>query len=61
MGLVFPFNHLDDTLFSAALHEMSHGALNYDYNRLETLVFNPIEQITSKFNHPLASIVLIQI
>jgi hypothetical protein len=46
---------MHDTLFSAALHEMSHVALNYDYNRLETLVFNPIEQITSKFNHPLAS------
>ena len=55
MGLVFPFNHLDDTLFSAALHKLSHSALNYDYNRLETLVFNPIEQITSKFNDPLVS------
>ena len=55
MRLVFPFNHLDDSLFSVALHEMSHGALNYDYNRLQTLVFNPIEQVTSKLNHPLPS------
>ena len=38
-----PFNHLDHGSFNLADHEFSHGPLNYDANRLETLLFNPIE------------------
>ena len=37
----FPFNHLDDKSFSAALLEMSYGRINFDHDRLESLVFNP--------------------
>ena len=40
----FPFNHLDDSSFNLALYEISHGPLNFNSNRLETLLFNPIEQ-----------------
>ena len=40
----FPFNHLDDSSFNLALYEISHGPLNFNSDRLETLLFNPIEQ-----------------
>ena len=40
----FPFNHLDDSSFNLALYEISHGPLNFNTDRLETLLFNPIEQ-----------------
>ena len=40
----FPFNHLDDSSFNLALHEISHGPLNFNCNHLEILLFNPIEQ-----------------
>ena len=40
----FPFNHLDDSSFNLALYEISHGPLNFNSSRLETLLFNPIEQ-----------------
>ena len=44
---VFPFNHLDDISFSAALYEMSHGPIIFDFDRLDTLVFNPVEHLSS--------------
>ena len=39
-----PFNHLDDGSFNLADHKFSHGPLNYDANRLETILFNPVER-----------------
>ena len=40
----FSFNHLDDSSFSLALYELSHGPLNFNSDRLESLLFNPFEQ-----------------
>ena len=48
-----PFNHLDDSSFNLAVYEFSHGPLSYDADRLETLLFNPVEKPES-FN-PLSS------
>ena len=39
-----PFYHLDDCSFNAVMHEMAHGPLHYDVDRLDTLLFNPINQ-----------------
>ena len=39
-----PFNHLDDGSFNLAVYEFSHGPLNYDADRLETLLLNPVER-----------------
>ena len=39
-----PFNHLDDSSFNLAVYEFSHGPLSYDADRLETLLFNPVER-----------------
>ena len=44
---VFPYNHLDDLSFSAALYEMSHWPITFDFDRLDTLVFNPVEHLSS--------------
>ena len=44
MEFLFPFNHLDNSSFNLALYELSNGPLNFNSNRLETLLFNPIEQ-----------------
>ena len=44
LEFLFPFNQLDDSSFNLALYEISHGPLNFSSNRLETLLFNPIEQ-----------------
>ena len=41
---VLPFNHLDDSSFNLAPYELSHGLLNCDVDRLETLLFNPTER-----------------
>ena len=41
---ILPFNHLDANSFNIALYEMSHGTLNYDSDRIESLLYNPIEQ-----------------
>ena len=48
-----PFNHLDDSPFNLVVCEFSHGPLSYDADRLETLLFNPVEKPES-FN-PLSS------
>ena len=40
----FPFYHLDDSSFNLALYEISHRPLNFNSDRLETLLFHPIEQ-----------------
>ena len=40
----FPSNHLDNSSFNLALYGLSRGPLNFNSNRLETLLFNPIEQ-----------------
>ena len=42
-----PFNHLDDTAFNAVLYEFEHGPLNFNLDRLESLIFNPIEYLPS--------------
>lgn len=42
MASIFPFNHLDDDDFELALYELAHGSLNYDFDRLATLHFNPL-------------------
>ncbi len=42
-----PFNHLDDTVFNAVLYEFEHGPLNFELDRLESLIFNPIEYLPS--------------
>ena len=39
-----PFNHLEDISFNLAIYELSHGPINYDSDRLDTLLFNPIER-----------------
>ena len=41
---ILPFNHLDTNSFNIALYEMSHGMLNYNSDRIGSLVYNPIEQ-----------------
>ena len=43
LEFLFPCNHLDNSSFNLALYEVSHGPLNFNSNRLETLLFNPIE------------------
>ncbi|CAB4028003.1 Hypothetical predicted protein, partial [Paramuricea clavata] len=47
---ILPFNQLDDTAFNIALYEMSHGPLNYDTDRLQSLLYNPVEQQISTAN-----------
>ena len=39
-----PFNHVDDTSFNLAIYELSHGPINCDSDRLNMLLFNPIER-----------------
>ena len=45
-----PFNHLDDAFFNAAIYELAHGPLKFNANRLESLLFNPIEHLTATFS-----------
>ena len=46
-----PFNHLDNAFFNTVLYELSHGPLNYDTKRLNSLLFNPTDQSkSSDFN-----------
>ena len=42
LEFLFPLNHLDNSSFNLALYVLSHGPLNFNSNRLETLLFNPI-------------------
>ena len=44
LEFLFPFNRLDNSSFKLALYGLSHGLLNFHSNRLETPLFNPIEQ-----------------
>ena len=39
-----PFNHLDDSYFNLVLYELTHGSFNFDNDRFESLLFNPIDQ-----------------
>ena len=39
-----PFNHLDDTSFNLAIYELSDGPIKCDTDRLNMLLFNPIER-----------------
>ena len=39
-----PVNHSVDSLFNLVLHEVSHGPVRYDRDRLESLLFNPIDR-----------------
>ena len=41
---VLPFDHLDYCSFNIALYEMAHGQLHFDAGRLDTLLFNPIDE-----------------
>ncbi len=50
-----PFNDLDDRSFHAALYEMSCGSINFDFDHLETLVFNPIEHLATVQSVPINS------
>ena len=42
-----PSNHLDNASFNTVLYELSHGPLNYDTERLNSLLFNPTDQSKS--------------
>jgi hypothetical protein len=42
-----PFHHLDDAAFNAVLFEYEHGPLSFDFDRLESVIFNPIEHLPS--------------
>ena len=42
-----PFNHLDASFFNAAIYELAHDPLNFNINRLQSLLFNPIEHLTT--------------
>ena len=44
LGPFLPFNHLDNSSFNLALYELSHGPLNFNGSRLESLLFNLLEQ-----------------
>ena len=39
-----PFYHLDDISFTMLIYEQSHGPLNLNDDRLDSLFFNPITQ-----------------
>ena len=55
-SMILPFNQLDDTAFNIALYEMSHGPLNCDTDRLQSLLYNPVEQQISTANSLLNSL-----
>jgi len=38
---ILPFNHLDANSFNIALYEMSRGTLNYNSDRIESLLLPP--------------------
>ena len=42
LAYVLPFCHLDDDLFKLAVFELSHGPIHFNYDRLESLYFNPL-------------------
>jgi len=41
---ILPFNHLDANSFNIALYEMSRGTLNYNNDRIESLLYKLIDQ-----------------
>ena len=41
---ILSFSHLASNSFNIALYEISHGTLNYNSNRIESLLYNPIDQ-----------------
>jgi hypothetical protein len=43
--LDLPFCHLNDASFNLAMYERTNGSLNYDNDDLDSLIFNPINQI----------------
>jgi hypothetical protein len=43
--LDLPFCHLNDDSFNLAMYELTRGSLNYDNDGLDSLIFNPINQI----------------
>ena len=53
---LLPFGQIDDNAFNIVLYEMSHGDLNYDTDRLQSLLYNPIEEFTSTNNSLLGSL-----
>jgi hypothetical protein len=50
---ILPFVHLDDNSYDIAIYELAHGPVNYNTDRLETLLFNPVHS-----SHSSASIFL---
>ena len=53
---LLPFGQIDDNAFNIVLYEMSHGPLNYDTDRLQSLLYNPIEESISTNNSLLDSL-----
>ena len=45
--LVLYANYANKTTFNAVLYEFEHGPLNFNLDRLESLIFNPIEYLPS--------------
>ena len=43
-----PFYHLDDYTFKIVLYEIANGSLNYNFESLESLLFNPFDQARCK-------------
>ena len=41
---IIPSNHLDTNSFNIELYEMSNGTLNYNSDRIGSLLYNPTEQ-----------------
>ena len=41
-----PFCHLDDESFKLAVFELNHGDVPFDPERLETLLFNPVDRLS---------------
>jgi hypothetical protein len=39
---ILPFSHLDDDEFQLVLYELNNGPINFDIDRLNTMIFNPL-------------------
>ena len=46
-----PFYHLDDISYKLALYELTHGPVNIDPIRLESLLFNPLDHPKSMHSY----------
>ena len=48
MDTSLPFTHLDDTTFNITLYELSHGTSIFTSDRLQSLLYNPLDQTFQK-------------